>query len=654
MTSDRWLALASRIELGPIVRCVEIDFETPIDLEAVEPDTTPVDSKVHNESKELIRLQLKPTFFARVAGGDPSAEISLIHTLLDALGQVGSLGIAPAKKLLEELATDTKRRLVSVETLDQIKDLTLDPRGLEEPRRVPLELVQEQLDEIGVFCSEVCGLTVGVVSDPVALLNKIVGHLFSTITAELRRVKETSILSRLISQNEALRQAQSLDDKRLPSELACFPDLDFQARGHTDRVSDLASAAAANRFLIEYVSATEAACTGEDDISYSSYDRLAAIALQLISFGQKSDLIHFGLAKCTMRLLPSGRLDFGFQEHAEKHQTFALKYHESKLLNITDSVTYQETRWSVDALDPAAEEEWGYSMNDIGRTLYGLNALVPEDVPHATFDKEEAIREVAMATHLEPERVRRIFTDFTQPIRKNFLKPPSPFRREDTYPWRVQRPLSYLRRPLAEVGRSLHWGRRNLFLAPVFLMGQIEAGRLKTQSPQMKRFQGKVVQLSGRNFVRKIAATLETVPHLVVRNDVKKIGERRIADQQGDLGDIDILVLDPKKRNVWVLECKAYERSRAPHEIFNERSKLMDEGGHIDKHSKRVKWVKNNLRFVLEQFGITMKRKKPFNVRARILVSDEIFSVHLGKPRIRVQSWAQFKLDSGWFSAVDK
>ena len=207
---------------------------------------------------------------------------------------------------------------------------------------------------------------------------------------------------------------------------------------------------------------------------------------------------------------------------------------------------------------------------------------------------------------------------------------------------------------MAEVGRSLHWGRRNLFLAPVFLMGQIEAGRLKAQSPLMKRFQGKVAQLSGKNFVRKIAATLGTVPHLVVRKDVKKIGERRIEDQQGDLGDIDLLVLDPKKRNVWVLECKAYERSRAPHEIFNEKSKLMDEGGHIDKHRKRVEWVKSNLRFVLEQFGVTMKRKKPFNVRARILVSDEIFSVHLGKPRIRVQSWAQFKLDSGWFRAADK
>ena len=49
-----------------------------------------------------------------------------------------------------------------------------------------------------------------------------------------------------------------------------------------------------------------------------------------------------------------------------------------------------------------------------------------------------------------------------------------------------------------------------------------------------------------------------TKPHLIVRKRVERVGKLKVP------GDIDVLVVDPKKLRLGILECKDFATARMP------------------------------------------------------------------------------------------
>ena len=574
-----------------------------------------------------------------------AAELALVEFILTSADV-----ISDPEGLDKAIATNGQywdKKMLLLATVDP-RFSTINPGNLSKARTVPRELHQQTLDYLGERLSE--KYPQGNIQEDKRneLLKDCVAFLFGETERLLSEVDRGEALKRLVELNEALRFEHANTQSIKRYELACFPGLSLRVREHAERISNLATAAAANRFLLEYLGA-QRKHSGTKPLTNDLYDTILAYSSQLISCGSFSDLLHFEIADCQPRLLPSGRLDFGFWDYLKKQEDFTIAYHMTEFKKIKSTYEERFDRSFDSEFEAACVEEWGYSFEQLVKVFEAMNSLLEPNKEVASVEKSDLVAKIATATGFDVSIVSRVIEDYTLPTRDKFMKPPKPYRQEDTYPWRVRRPLSYLRKPILSNEAELVWGRRNLFVAGTYILQLLDSGRYQPQSEAMARFQGKLTLISGKNFVDRVASELEQNGKVMVKVEFEKFKGKKIAGDDGQpLGDIDVLGFHIKKREVWALECKAYEKTLAPHEIKQAIDKICDEtDGTIVKHRKRATWLKKNLKDVLVEFGLDSGKKKTWQVRTRILVNHESFVPRTSKLQMKIETWDSFKARFG-------
>jgi hypothetical protein len=242
------------------------------------------------------------------------------------------------------------------------------------------------------------------------------------------------------------------------------------------------------------------------------------------------------------------------------------------------------------------------------------------------------------------ERIRRTLELLSLVSREKFLVPPAPYKQAEVYPWRFNRQFSYLRRPFVWRERNgtmeVLWGNRHLYRSVFYLNELCFSGRLSAQArtPEMRRLMSQFLNQRGEAFNDQVADFLEQQARtgVIVQRRVKAIGELR--NSKGPPGDIDVLVIDPGERRVWVIECKDFAAAHMPHQIANELKNLfLGKGGKESKVERRAAWVRENLDYILEWFKVGERRK--WKVEPLIVVSQELFTPYLKRSPIRIISF---------------
>ncbi|HTE84777.1 MAG TPA: hypothetical protein VK821_08585, partial [Dehalococcoidia bacterium] len=200
----------------------------------------------------------------------------------------------------------------------------------------------------------------------------------------------------------------------------------------------------------------------------------------------------------------------------------------------------------------------------------------------------------------------------------------------DAYPWRFNRGLSYLRRPLLlrnnAQGAEFVWGSRNLFRAGQYLLDLCMTGRLKARSELMKRVITSMRQKDGEAFNDTVADLLNR-PATIVKKRVRRIGSLRIARPNGeDLGDIDVLVVNKQTRRITAVETKDLEFARTPAELSNEVSKLaMGSHSTAHKHRDRMEWARGHIDEILRWLEIPSDARR-WRVHGIIVTSRDLLT----------------------------
>lgn len=629
--------------------CTEVVLEQPEDwLQASEFNDSEDDSwftlRAVSQPFQCNRVGITSAFRRLGLTSDNSAELELVDRLIRS---TLTLEISDSRRLAAlkaEAASNPLRKMLLLEIFDA--GLRLDPRGLTKVRCVSEAACDMVLEDLGEYLTGEGRLPGALAqSERIELLNQAVGHLFDELTRHLSQLEFGQTLELLVTQNESLLHQQAHLERYSVYSAACFPAGNAWAGKHAAETSSLAAAALANRFLIELLSSGSTRL-GEQRPSLEDYDRLLALALELSQLAEYSDILHLNLLDVNVEMLPSGRLGIEGAEFCQKLQAFNHSFHSQGLQKKHDTLNAEGQEFDLIELDEACQEEWGYSYTQLLQGVHSLGLSTQESPTFASLSKSEAIRVVAAACAISNEVATQLLRDLTQPRREEFSRPPKPFRAADTSPWRFQRPLSYLRKPIVESENELAWGQRNLSLAPRFLLQQMVAGRYQAKSGKLQLLLGKWCQLSGKAFVDRIFETLSSHGKLKCAKNVDRIHGQVISENGNPLGDVDVLCVDVSRREIWALECKAYERARVPHEFSAQLKKLLDnKNGHVAKHLRRVEWVRSHRVDVLAHFKITPSKKElvGWRVRSRILVEDEIFAPYLQKPSIEVIGWQKFK-----------
>lgn len=482
----------------------------------------------------------------------------------------------------------------------------------------------------------------------------------------LRRIKDTlwqfhweSLLKALIGQHEAYWHNRAIDEITIPTNIQCYDNLIPQLQRFIDDRANAEHLVIALRLLIEIVSAELPA--GHRRVSTNDLDRLLAMAYHLINWATLSDNIALGILDYRLSVLASGRIGvektgpreiwdpFITAKSIENVET-AIKEFDSRF--VTRMIGEKET-FDSSSFDPAFKAEFGLTLSEIGAFHRFFTSLgFAQRSPVISFRISDLLDSISIDLGWLDDKIEIAFDLFTLKPRNKWEQAPPEFSdREDVWPWRYGRRLSYLRRPLIQVPLGekesvIFWGPRHVDESLRNLFGLVYTGRYKLQpggSEEMEKMISALREKAGADFVSEVKHWIEQHSNWICHQEVK-IGPGKALEAPEDLGDVDVLCLDAGHRRILSIECKNVNHARNPREIRNELERFLGDKEHSDswvgKHQKRHQWLEGNLAVVQAAFDLV---EIPLRVKSLVLTSEEIPSAYVRQMPLPVMSFSQLR-----------
>lgn len=360
------------------------------------------------------------------------------------------------------------------------------------------------------------------------------------------------------------------------------------------------------RVLTEIVAAEQP--SGAQIVDQITMDRLLAMTKHLITWAQIADFLYFKVGSVMINVLPSGRLGIADRDDLDSLSRFAT-VQQAELID--DALSYRMDRqdaWNnqydqdipITLLNEVFQSEFGFQYETL-ISFYQLlrNTAIESKAPYAEIEKGE-LRVGAILTLCIPEpEVDRIIDFLTLKKRKEWeIAPPGFSFLEDIAPWRNNRRLSYIRRPIIETispdgSETLVWSPRQILLSSSFLLSRLLSGSMQEsekKSKEMRSFISRIVNDIGDRFEKKVIDFLSSESDWLIQSSVD-IGPGNRLHAESNLGDVDILIGIPTQNLIISVECKSILPSLTAWETKHEIEDLLKENGKVAKHLKREEWL---------------------------------------------------------------
>lgn len=583
-------------------------------------------------------------FERHLQGRTNVAERSLVRLTLVTIAQVFGTGHRATPDTLDRWFADRmpEGQAKRLTPIDVARHPEADTTGLP-----PVRLVQEAdeqvvLDELGEHMRSVVGLATGPVA--VAALDGViksaVRFLFGCLERLVRSLSPTDLLEWLISHNEALVCRDAVERLSLPGRVSCVRDNPGLVDALAKTAGEVATAAIATRFVIEYVAARPP--TGMRPISVSVLDRLLAYAKYIHVFGTLGDVVHFKIAHVAMAVLGSGRLGIDNDAYGRALGTYSQSAAELRVVRASRGPSVRREEVPKELVSLGLREMLGHEP---ARVAAILSAIMEEGLkvsPRSPcLELERAVEVASARSGASRADAIAVIRTFALEARPAFLSPLPPHRKEDTFPWRFGRELSLLQRPLVirtrGTAQELIWGPRQLFGAMGYRQNRVEHGSFDARSIEGRQIRGRITEARGDSFeaaVKEIVAGRGTSLRHAAR--VKKANGKRLVSSDGrDLGDIDVLVANPVRRRLWLLECKDLSPAATPWRLRGELENLFVGDDSIEaKHGARIEWARANYRDLLVHLGI--QDHKRWQIQGFIVTDRDLLGPLLGGSATKV------------------
>jgi hypothetical protein len=589
-------------------------------LEAVSPSEVITEPEFQTTIEtRAIGFSIPSTIQFHLSREDNYADRLIVDALMKALGE-----LLRATGCQNTLASEERKRILNIHApLGRKKKMfitsgkrkaSMSPHHLPILRELPLHDIEEQLDDL---VDELpTKLPVGELkqtAECTKLCNELVDIYLRRLKLALKCFSWESAMTNFISQHEAYWHRRFRQAITVPTEIECFGNIDSRITRIANDSGRLEETAVALRTVIEIAAAEPP--LGRERISMDASDEVLAMAYHLVNWAMLSDHIRFELLNYEISILSSGRVGVERKELSEIWDPFVRA---KTVENIESAVSEFASHFiaqghvekrdvpEVHPYDSAFKAEFGLSLADIAGFHATLMVIgFGQQAPAARLLLSQLKAELREQLEWEQEKINKAIKVFSLHPRRLWEEAPSGFSdREDIWPWRNQRRLSYLRRPLV-IGPEINgdttvmWGARHSEEAFLNLIGLIYTGRYKLHeqsAAEMRELIAKINDKSGHDFTSRVAEWFEN-------NSCENYAEVPVRpgkplNSSEDLGDIDVLYIDRTRKTVFSIECKNLNYGRNPREIANELERLIgktpSDNSRIDQHLKRDEWLKNN------------------------------------------------------------
>ena len=443
-------------------------------------------------------------------------------------------------------------------------------------------------------------------------LAEVVEMLLGDLKGKLKVYERVAIIRRLVGNIERCTIEKERFERTSASVLGLHGDNANTMEGVTNQLSKVAGSTRGTRTLIEIGICVCPLCDGEE-ISDTELGMLLGHVGVIIRLGELSDAIYFNALKPEIAISPLGGLLFRDElgnlvvepllryEVESKYRLGAAvqekNYEDPEVISSTKD-KFPTEFWSV------WNEEMGFDVDE-GRRI--LERLEDEGIVRGNailVIRKREYFEIVCADGIERRSAESFLDRFSLRTRKKWDSVPNGFKKNDLYPWRFGRRLSYLTRPILQLTSDcnplLIIAPHNLKLGFAYILDGTKSGRLDQSFFRTKRMRdgywGKASE--GHTFASNVAEQFRNSKWCVRIN----VGLPEILNQKLDrnFGDIDVLAWKRDGKELLVIECKDLFPSLNCSEIAAQLSEYQGSsiGGKPDKlkrHLSRVEMIKTGL-----------------------------------------------------------
>ncbi|MDF2803483.1 MAG: hypothetical protein K0S61_3386 [Anaerocolumna sp.] len=591
-------------------------------------------------------LMWSPKAFGQMSCKTNAKEKELCQIVLDILNQNTYEPYDYAEELHDIFNNPMKKKFF---TLDVDATPHLKPMVIGNNRMVHAEDEDYLLDIIGksVLATGKWGYGVIPDADRTKIANDVVGMLYEMLQYEIELLSPYNLVEVIYLDLEETLYRAMLAGKRYACDLACYPEKEAE---YMKDYNSLNRTSMALKFMIEYIAARPP--KGNTVLGIGRYEYILAICSLIIEWAYKNDLFYYDMFNTPVEILRSNRIGmkqnefFNMYQYSDKYRREQLYYNSSSDFRKKYSINQEDYS---EELDEAFMSDYGYTFGQFCKVINDMIVYGNEREREEIYvENKDVLTEYLLRSDVEltSEVIIKVIQDISLTERKDFLKLPSKYRKEDVYPWRFNRAYSFNRRPVIIRGSEVIWGNRQLHHMLLYVTDLIYDGKISTKDNKMATLIGRISDDRGRLFNQLIADMLSEMKVFRIEPNVKKLNKHLIADENGNtLGDIDVLIIDKEMHCVYVAEVKDFNFSRNPYEIQLEYQKMFVDGEkkcYATKHNRRVAWVREHLEDLKLQYGLD---NASWKVNGLFIVSEPLISNQVYGQNIEVVSKAELSIE---------
>lgn len=511
--------------------------------------------------------------------------------------------------------------------------------------------INQMLDEIGEYLANQ-GHAYGKIpqEDNSNFCNDIVYYLYSILEKETKKFNKRQLLEVLVAQLETLLPMLLRGEASYNNDILLSP---HEKSAFHNQIEDNNKNSISTRFLLEYVVASP--FDGDRNIGRWEIERLLTICSLIIEWAHRSDYFKYNFVDSTMSFLVSNRIGIKKRDFDKVNLAMLnlrnMQLESSQNTILIDKKYMERIEMLLDKeLNQAFVDAFNYSYSEFDEVLSAMVSIYGEKKQIVfQVEKKELVKNLYefLKEQISKQKIMNILNEISLSEREDYLLPPDGFEKLDIFPWRFNRRLSFLRRPLLDYNEYYFFGVRNIIHARKYLLNLIWEGRLKTESKCMKDLMARLSNILGDEFNDRVKRLIETFPDLQVSKGVSKIGKKHITDENNKtLGDVDVFVINQNRKKIYLIETKDFSFSRNPYEISKEQEKVFSgRNPFLAKHLKRADWIKRNLGHVLCSYGLP---EGNWRVETMFIVSEHLITRDL--QQVKQAEFVSFKeINGGMF-----
>ena len=479
-----------------------------------------------------------------------------------------------------------------------------------------------------------------------SLLHRAVDVTWSRMHALLAQLDRRSVVERALT-NAMSCEMDRLNWRQTAAALrALHEDSEDVIRTANHRESQRAIAALASRAVVEMAICTSPSVGGMA-CGVMELDKLLSEVSTMLECASQSDAIRYGLVTREPIVNAHGWFEFDEEFIEVVQRPYRHTHGQRVFLSAADDygANFEEPRSTDVEIDPAFLEaftsEFGIGIEDYFKfSAIIAHECIRRELPVVQMTKRELISLLQRELEIEASVAERTYDAFALKERSRWDQPkPANALARDWYPWRFNRRLSLVRRPIVELGGgeddAVLISATGLENTGRYLCGAFDA-RLPAEmfsNEKMIRWIGAAAEREGHKFNEEVASRLREMG-FAVRVEVK-MTELGGSDEQGD---VDVIAWCADPSIVYIVESKRLFFSRTVGEIGERLREYTDVAAPgedrtpIQKHLDRVAFLKGNLKELALVVG---KESASIDLRS-VLVTDYLVPMQFSKRMLKL------------------